>query len=168
MTEKDVNALMASEARIQQEGVRGFTADEAAEFFASIPPVSRGEGSLAPLGGAWLDNVNDPHAPDSTEAYVRTIRSLHFDLRVDVRSNFRNIDAALEYVQLDRMNPFHIVLVLRNLFPLRGTLSNWASLQQAVRGKLIVRFGGQMNIATMMQGLNREEPDASQLRKIHE
>ena len=102
----------------------------------------------------WLANVNNPGAPDSTAAYVDTIRSLHAEMTEDGKNGFSSINGKLGLIDFNLINPYHVVILLRTLFSIRHQLPEWHAIENACRQELTLRFRQQVDVGSLMRGLD--------------
>lgn len=79
---------------------------------------------------AWLALVNDPAAESTPTAVYETISAVFAAL--DEQDGLKAIDVGLKLVHADVANPHHLVALLRTLSRMKGELTAWTGLRDAV------------------------------------
>lgn len=97
---------------------------------------------------AWIKNSNNSLAPNSIFALSKTTNSLFNFLR---NHSLEEVNFCLEKVDIKNMNSYHIVTVLRTLYPMRKVLSNWKVIEFNVRKELENRG---LEVDVLLFGLN--------------
>lgn len=99
---------------------------------------------------AWVKNCNNSLSPNSIFALSKTTNSLVKCLK---NQSVKEINFYLEQVDINNMNSYHIVNVLRHLYSIRKSLSHWHNIEKNVRQELKSR-GLEVNI--LLYGLDED------------
>jgi hypothetical protein len=104
---------------------------------------------------AWVINVNNTNAPNSIFAISKTINSLIRHMESDKDNQLNNINSALESINPETVNPYHMVAVLRSLYSVRVQVPSWKVVEKNLRQRLSERgLNSEYDANVLMHGLD--------------